>query len=507
MATTSGQLGPDKSRVTFDNGTSVRSAVGSATVTQVIPGRRRAGSTRSIEVAEEQSLLPNFDAALREVGMREQETIELEVDKSDRSRRPTGDDRVVLKPKPAPDGIQVVLYMDESGGMSWHLPKKRRTRGGSRRASTGGTQFTIDTRTKAAQRSLAAQTGANRGAITKLGRKIFKVLVVPLSKVIARPLSAIVGRIEKKHRQDLVRSLTPDNYNTRVTQEFTDWGRLTTGKTLLVVHGIFSTTEGVLSQLPKAEMEELHRRYQGRVIAFDHLSVTQSPEDNARLFLRKLREGNAGACVNFDVLCHSRGGIVSRVLAERGRFLDPRADCRFEKVYFVATPNAGSRLADPRHMVDMIDVFTNLITQFPDGPITYSLEIILALVKLHVVAAETSLPGLAAMGTKDFIKQLNRSTSPSSANYASAAADYEPDPERDNGFFTGKFADVIIDRVFEKSENDIVVPRDGVFHANGHPSFPITRNLVFAANDHVWHSGFFAEPRALTHIKEFLDAT
>src|SRR6185295_18578580 len=111
----------------------------------------------------------------------------------------------------------------------------------------------------------------------------------------------------------------------------------------------------------------------------------------------------------FDILCHSRGGIVARTLAERGEALVPGLACDFRKVYFVATPNNGSVLGDPTHIVDMVDVFTNLLTAFPDGPVMYSIEVILAIVKLIAFSAERRLPGLAAMGTDDYITRvLNR---------------------------------------------------------------------------------------------------
>lgn len=498
-------LGPGRSRTTFTNGTTVASALGGADVTQWTAGGR---ARTALRPPAERDIPPELETALSDLGIRDQETIDLDLVAGARAlRRTPSEDRVVVTPAPAPDGIQVVLYIDESGGMSWHLPDGhgKRRRAGSARSGMKAT-FTIDTRTAAAQRSLARQrTGSVlRGPITKLGRKIFKVLVVPVTKLLAKPVAAIVGKIEQKHRQELVRELRPENYRTRLSEEFSGWRGLASGRSLLVIHGLFSTTEGVLSQLPDAAMRELHRRYEGRVIAFDQLTVTHSPEDNARFFLRRLREGNAGGRIDFDILCHSRGGIVARMLAERGRELDPAADCAFRKVYFVASPNAGSPLANPEHMVDMIDVFTNMITNFPDGPVTYSIEVVLAILKLLVATAERHLPGLAAMGTSGFIADLNASRTASPAEYAAACADYEPDPQHDNGFFTGKFADTIIDRVFEGEPNDLVVPRNGVAGDNGHPSFPIDRTIAFEAKDRIWHSGFFSEERALDHMMEFL---
>ena len=88
------------------------------------------------------------------------------------------------------------------------------------------------------------------------------------------------------------------------------------------------------------------------------------------------------------------------------------------------------------------------------------------------------------MGTQTYIKDvLNAATTPSPARYAAAAADYDPDPSIDNGFFTGPFANQIIDRVFktgmQEHANDLVVPQQGVYANNGHPSFPIANPLLF----------------------------
>ena len=120
--------------------------------------------------------------------------------------------------------------------------------------------------------------------------------------------------------------------------------------------------------------------------------------------------------------CSSRAGRT-------GPDIVPELNSAFRKVFFVATPNRGSALGDPAHIVDMIDVFTNLLTNFPDGPVMYSIETILAIVKLLAYTAETSLPGLAAMGTQTYINQvLNAATTLSSAQYGAAARIISPIP-------------------------------------------------------------------------------
>src|SRR5439155_22842056 len=49
-----------------------------------------------------------------------------------------------------------------------------------------------------------------------------------------------------------------------------------------------------------------------------------------------------------------------------------------------------------------------------------------------------------------------------------------------------------------------VVPRDGVWSANGHASFPIDRPLLFNPTDGVWHTRFFARPETVAHIDRHL---
>jgi hypothetical protein len=256
-------------------------------------------------------------------------------------------------------------------------------------------------------------------------------------------------------------------------------------------------------------MERWCQAYKGRVLAFNHLSVTQSPEDNARFFLQVVQDSLPREPIEFDILCHSRGGIVSRTLAERGAVLVPGTQCRFRSVFFVATPNQGSVLGNPEHMVDMLDVFTNFLTGFPDGPVMYSIEVLLGLVKLLASAGGHSLPGIRTMGTEDYIqKVLNAQTLPSPASYGAAGSDYEPQPGRDNGFLIDRFGDAAVDRIFEKDgqpvANDMVVSCDGVYAKNGHPSFPIKSPLLFRPSDSVWHSGFFSQPETISQIDRHL---
>jgi hypothetical protein len=198
-------------------------------------------------------------------------------------------------------------------------------------------------------------------------------------------------------------------------------------------------------------------------------------------------------------------------MAEHGTELVKDTNAAFESIYFVASPNSGSQLGDADHMVDMVDVFTNIVTAFPDGPVTYSIEVVLAIVKLLASAGLRHLPGIAAMGTgpDDFIaKRLNAGGKKLATRYGAAASDYEPKPGGDNGFFLGTVGHTVMDRIFavdgKANPNDLVVPRDSVFARNSHPMFPIGNTLLYRPADAVWHSGFFAQPRTINHINKHL---
>jgi hypothetical protein len=511
---------PARVVVRFANSTEVVSPFeGSAVQWATAPGGLRASRLP----AEEEP--PWLIAALTDpdLSIREQETIQVDVSSPARDvgrlRAAPQEDVVVLRPKAAPPGsVQAVLYQDESGGMSWHFPDSfvenaaaalghgddAETRTARLRLrEIGKRSFTISARTAAAQaafRSGPPTSPRLRSGASKLGRKIFRVLLLPiLEHLIEKPVGAIVGKIESKHRQTLIRPLTPDNYKTRVETPFTDWASLQGKRSLLVIHGIFSTTEGVLSLLKQQPVERWKEHYGGRMIAYDHLTVTQSPEDNARFFLEEL--ARAGGPFEFDILCHSRGGIVARTLAERWPSLVPEARCDIRNIFFVATPNQGSQIGDADHMVEMLDVFTNLVNLLPNGPVLYSIEILLAIVKLLAFAFE-QLPGVVSMGTKGYIPDtLNRATSKSPAAYAAAAANYEPKP----GDLLFSLADSVLDRVFENGGrqilNDLVVPTEGVFAANSHPSFPIENPLVYSPGEALWHTELFGQDRTVARIE------
>jgi hypothetical protein len=308
-----------------------------------------------------------------------------------------------------------VLYQDESGGVSWHFPQPPAAASTPRlRAATRPPLFVIPLRTVPTKASLRGGLPRRslRGPLTVVGRKIFKVLILPvLSALLGDPLRWFAEQVEQRHRPQLIWQPTPDNYRRPPTaNQAIDWSRLRSGPVLLLVHGIFSSVEAMLAGLPRSALQRWYERYDGRVLAFNHPTVSVSPEENARQLLAAIQRQLPGVPLVFDVLCHSRGGIVARTLAERGAKLLPESACRFRSIHFVATPNAGSPLGDAEHLRDLIDLYTNCLSAFPDEPATYSAEVLLGLVTLAAYAITDELPGIAALGMRRgyVIDTLNR---------------------------------------------------------------------------------------------------
>lgn len=93
----------------------------------------------------------------------------------------------------------------------------------------------------------------------------------------------------------------------------------------------------------------LYDRYDGRVLAFDHPTAATSPVENVAA-LADLPGGLGLPPLEMDVLSHKRGGLISRVLTEQAALgsIDGRLAVRNPSM--VATPNAGTALADVDHL-------------------------------------------------------------------------------------------------------------------------------------------------------------
>jgi hypothetical protein len=409
-------------------------------------------------------------------------------------------------PDLGPDTGQLVLACDEAGVLTWHLPVDdapavqtpgQRGAGGVKRFRIPATQ----------PRPSSPDDAGRRSILGIVGRKLLKVLVYPVTDPIVGAISDFFAeRWETKQRPYGLRTFTPENRREpgAGTLSSADRDRLCGGRALLFVHGTFSTAHAGFAELPDDAFAALNERYHGRLFAFNHFTLSHDPRRNIEWLLTALP---AGRTIEVDVLCHSRGGLVARVLAERpSPFGLDTSRISVRRIAFVAVPNHGTALADPDHMMNMIDRFTTSLNLFPTGPVVETLEALITAVKVVAHGATRGLEGLASMRPNgEFLAELNRGA-PLGDGYYAVAVNYKPVEEGLKALIAGTIAESVIDRVFEHVPNDLVVPEPGVYDSNGSAAFPIpdTRLYRVPSSAGIIHTTVFGYPPVGEKLVEWL---
>ncbi|RYU14218.1 esterase/lipase family protein [Nocardioides iriomotensis] len=269
------------------------------------------------------------------------------------------------------------------------------------------------------------------------------------------------------------------------------------GRMLLLVHGTASTAASGFGAMPDALLATLTERYGGRVVAFEHPTLSVTPAANIAWLAERLGTDR----VPVDLLAHSRGGLVCRLLAEQPGLTGGRLDVG--RTVLVAAPNAGTALADDARLGQLLDRLTTLADRLPGHLGRPVLDLLLRLVQQVVVGVLDGLDGLAAMdpGGPFLTEELNKGA-PDRSGYAAVGADYEPRP----GSALARVAlDGLSDVVFGDVANDLVVPTDGCYDVPGLDGFPVADRLVFAAADAVDHNGYWTRAGFGERLLEWLD--
>jgi len=450
---------------------------------------------------------PDLDSILEEAGVVREKTLTLSVSDTPGARgvQPDVPRTVVIESSRDVDSTPVVLLEDESGALHWLVPDDASAPGRAR-ALPGADRARFTFIIGADASALGGRGFSPFGAIKKIGGKIVKAVVY---KIVDKTLGALGDKFatkwEEKNRPYLVRMYGPANYQTDSAPavQLPEWQRLATGRALLFVHGTFSTC-GAFSAISQDVMEELARQYGGRTFAFNHFTLTHDPERNAVELLRQIP---AGINLDVDIVCHSRGGLVSRAIGALGTSTAATGGTlRVGKIVFVAAPNAGTPLADPEHILGLIDRYTNLAQlAFPGAAAV--LGTITTVVKVLAHGLSSQLEGLLSMDPDgEFLKKLAK-TSAGGAELFAVAADYEPPPGTPL-FSLTRLKDAGIDLVFSDKPNDLVVPRDGAYIVSGAAGFPIAeaKRRIFATTDGVTHTEFFKHSRTQAWLLELLGA-
>ncbi len=302
-------------------------------------------------------------------------------------------------------------------------------------------------------------------------------------------------------------------------------------RALLLVHGTFSNTENLFAGI---EATDAGRAFLARVIegpdspydellAFNHPTLSVGPVMNAvdlaRLF--------AGCPATIDVVCHSRGGLVTRWWLEGiGRAAGPG------RVVAVASPLGGTSLASPGRLRASLDFLTNIGRALEAaGSVAASgapfLTVAVGLVKVLasltgwsaslplIDAAVAMIPGLAAQSRTSNnleLARLQRSHDRSAPAWFTVQSNFVPDPV--GWKFWRLFVDdpkaraldLGADLVFQQ-ENDLVVDtrsmtelvRDGeTVHKR------IEKFYDFGDQARVHHTNYFQQEETIRFLRESL---
>jgi hypothetical protein len=291
------------------------------------------------------------------------------------------------------------------------------------------------------------------------------------------------------------------------------------GRILLLVHGTFSSSDNVMGELrgvgvgPGSFLGKVKAANYDQVLGFDHFTVSRSPMVNAVELARLFSASTA----EVDIVCHSRGGLVSRWFCE---LLDSRT--RRRRVVFVGCPFQGTSLADPKSLRHGLDLMTNVGKVLGDafGLVPFLAAaggLVQVLSSLGNFAARSPLidagigllPGIAAMSRIDRnpeLNALNHGPAVARADYFAVSSTFQTEAvgwQFWRLFNKWKAADLAADRLVFEQDNDLVVDTSSMtYHAFGPaPNFGNMKTFCqFDASSQVHHTAYFRDPRTLDFI-------
>lgn len=384
---------------------------------------------------------------------------------------------------PAPargNQAQAILEVDGSGLVRWHFASPA-TGTGTDSTERGSSEqvYVIP---------VQALPAASTQAETRSGGIWRKALhIIRFDWVAGKVGEALIGAWERKnrpHQLGEIRRSTLSAGSAAVHPIGPEWFRnRTAGRYLLLVHGTFSSTDGGFSALLNRSgfFDQMADRYDA-VLCFDHPTISVSPERNATELLRYLPSDRS---TELDIVCHSRGGLVSRQLfgAENATGAGVPVPT-VNRLIYVASPNFGTPLASPNRIDMLLSVFTNMAGLIPEVTVAGIIKGVLQVVKQLATGLVSELDGIAAMDPASAsLAALNRNVAAQGA--FAIASDFTPAADA----LAARAINVAADLYF-RTGNDLVVPTDGVASAG---QFVIPEARRFRAPATVSHSGYFAD--------------
>lgn len=372
---------------------------------------------------------------------------------------------------PANEQLQsALLHQDEFGEVRWILPETN--------VPGGKNKFSLP----------PVKAGMpHRGPVTKKIRRIVKVIAWLAGDVIGHTATQLVTIWENRNRPYGLLG-----YNNGQLTGQPNYDRLKTGKSLLFLHGTFSTAPAAFAGLlaDSHRMKAIEQAYEGRIFAFNHPSLHASPAGNIQELNARIPDALRGAKV--DIVTHSRGGLVGReLMAQTQAGLGP--GLQVEKAILVAAPNRGTILTNEEHWISLIDTYTNLLLSLPDNAITIVLEGIISLIKILAGQTVKALPGLQSMRPDgDYLKGLEQRSIGDTNRVYTMGANYLPKGKSVVDIAKAVALKVVLQKIFGEN-SDMVVPTGGSLDLGPDSALPIPpeRQMLFDTDSLVNHINFF----------------
>jgi hypothetical protein len=415
----------------------------------------------------------------------------------------------------APEEDAVVL-LEQDGCYTWLRPRHESSRDPQRAGRVAVFEFVVPP-VESGDRDLGGvPAGAARATVLSYASPLLASAAIKALELFVEPGLVHVAGIDPagwRHVGSLADAgLSPDRNN----------------RVLLLVHGTFDSTVGAFGGLAATESGRsfLTRALDDydAVVGFDHKTLSVDPLVNAKE-LAALVTPFRGRQVTFDVVCHSRGGLMARSFVEA---VLPGLAWRgqVDRAVFVAATNAGTHFADAGRWADLADLYTNLvaanaraIAALPGGaPIAVAVvgavRGVGALVRwLASYATDPdSVPGIAAMVPDGpFVTDLNlaqrgqpRSGTPWFVVSSDFAVSVEDHPPEIPAAVVARLVDGVVDHVFA-GRNDLVVDVESMSAIDlAHGGGFVRGALALPANSRVYHTNYFIQESVCAALESWL---
>ncbi len=448
------------------------------------------------------------EQALQEAGLADQGSLAMAVGATAVASLPN---QLVLERPPIPQNqIEFAIYRDESGVISLHRPLAAPPTTAMVAVSAATTLRSL--RYVIPMRHAPTPTGGvpQRAMLGGIAGKIIRFVGRAVTGFAGNAVYAAAKLWEDHYRPEgflwggtaaELFALTPPPF------PVANWQALQGKKSLLFIHGTISSTIGGFVGLKNfaREVTDLYAKYGNRVIGFNHHTLTKGVPQNAVDFFNGIPPGD----YQFDVISHSRGGLLARALKELmpaalGQLVDPvwspKPGVRVQigKIALVGTPNVGTPLANPTDLPEAVSRLASIATSFSQDAAALGLGALFAIFGGIVEGGLGALPGLEDMNPGNpFLTQLN-SASNDNTLYYGIEADFQP---------TGGLATAIendgVDALFLGKPNDLVVPTLGVSNVNG-GTLPDTQVDAYPQSANVYHTDYFYQLGTWDSILGFL---